>query len=146
MTTGKTKRGGTIGLTLVAVGLVLTISYTLYTEYQRAKQIRTYADLQIISKTIQRERAHSSELLDLRRIVQSVRGGVDAWGNVFLVDQESGPGQAEQRYLVVSVDADGTLDVEDISAYFTTPSRSVAWEFDRDLVFRNGVAVQEASK
>lgn len=113
--------------------------------YQRAKQVRTYTDLQTLAHRIDQGLAeHSLSSAEAENILQQVNDGRDAWGNRFIFRSKSDRGKFS--YLLISLGSDGRLDVEDADAYFTVPISHVHGNSERDLVFRDGQAVTLAGK
>jgi hypothetical protein len=126
-----------LALTLVDCGF--------YDSYQRAKQVRTYADLQTLARRIDQVLAeHSLSSAEAEGILQEVNDGRDAWGNRFIFRSKAVRGKFS--YLLISLGSDRRLDVEDEGAYFTAPVSRVHGESEQDLVFRDGQAVTLAGK
>ncbi len=128
---------------LVCTAIVL-LSFCRCDYLQGMKQVRSTADLQIITSKIENGRSKGSAA-DIERIVKaavaSVHGGRDAWGHPYLWRvRECAQGAS---YLVLSTGGDGRLDVPAIDHYFVKRDREVlrASEYDRDIVFRDGDAL-----
>lgn len=116
-----------------------------YDAYQRAKQIRTFTDLQTIARRIDQSIAeHSVSSAEAEGILKEVNHGRDAWGNPFIFKSTSI--RSKFSYLVISLGSDSQLDVRDSDAYFTVPKCRVHGKSQRDLVFRDGEAITLAGK
>ena len=147
----RTETQTTCGLrTLEGKPLLLLLALALvgcgfYDAYQRAKQVRTYADLQTLARRIDQVFAeHPLSSAEIEGILQEVNDGRDAWGNRFIFRSRVVRGKSS--YLLISLGSDGRLDVEDASAYFSAPMSRVHGHSGRDLVFRDGQAVTLAGK
>ncbi len=141
----KTTRFILSGLLLLVVGAVLLFAIGVWSFHRRALQVRTFADMQTITKKMDaaiRTGAHSrAELLSL---VQSVNHGRDAWGRDYVFELHATASGIE--YVLISQGSDAKLDLSDASAYFTLAEADVCRQYSRDIVFRNGTAVTRAGK
>jgi hypothetical protein len=129
---------------------LLLLAFTLvdcgfYDAYQRAKQVRTFADLQTLARRFDQVLAeHSLSSTEAESILQEVNDGRDAWGNPFIFRSKAARGKLS--YLLISLGSDRRLDVKDADAYFTESMRRVHGDSRRDLVFRDGQAITLAGK
>lgn len=126
---------------IMLFGLVSAISF-----YRRARQLRTFVDMEFISRHVEmmvREHGKLDEA-DLTQAIHSVGDGRDAWGNEFilLLDVESD----DLRYLLISRGSDGFLDVADVGEYFEMQKANIKEDYKRDIVFLNGVPLTNAGK
>ncbi len=112
-----------------------------YNLLSRLRQIRTVADLQIISKGLQS--SHSKgEKLTAREISEEIKKwgrGLDGWGNEFSFQVN-----ASGSYVIVSPGRDGKLDLSSLEDYFSATPDRVHGEYDRDIFFRDGLPVWKA--
>jgi hypothetical protein len=131
--------------TVAAIVLVAYVAVFSWSYYRRALQVRTFADMQVISKKIsdQVQRGVVS-FEELQNTVVSVNSGRDAWGNDFLLEIRD----IDQvlSCVLVSRGSDGNLDVDSLSAYFDAPSDDIRRQYPRDIVFRDGKAITIAGK
>ncbi len=110
--------------------------------WRRSQQISTFADLQEIRTRVESlPRAPTWEdwRLQISSVVQSVRGGRDRWGNPFEILVENIDGAP--HYVVLSTGADGVRDLNEPEGYFQMPETNIKGAFDRDIVFRDGLAI-----
>lgn len=113
--------------------------------YRRAKQVRTFANMQGISASVAAAmRDGKMDPAGLLAIVESVSGGRDSWGNKLVLEVRLL--QGERQFVLVSPGSDGLLDYSDIGAYFLLPERDTKGKFEEDIVFRNGRPVTLAGK
>ena len=108
----------------------------------RSQQISSYADLQEIRTKVESlPRAPTVEewRLQISSAVQSVRGGRDRWGNPFEILVENIEGAP--HYIVLSTGADGVRDLNEPEGYFQMSETNIKGAFDRDIVFRDGLAI-----
>ncbi len=122
-------------------GLISAVSFC-----RRARQLRTFVDMQIISRQAEMTMREHGKLDEagLTQAVHSAGDGRDAWGNNFilLLDVESD----DLRYLLVSRGSDSVLDVANAAEYFEMQEVSIKGNYKRDIVFLNGVPLTIAGK
>lgn len=115
---------------------------------RRAHQLRTYADMQMICSRIDntvQQRGDALRANDILDAVRSVYGGIDTWGNEYLVLFEK-LGRIESRYLLVSRGSDGKLDIAHIEDYFDMEIVDIHGQYEKDIVFLNGEPLTRAGK
>jgi hypothetical protein len=133
------------------IAVILFFSYFGFTgAFQRSKQLRTYTDLQIISKNIEKYSSAkpNSSILELNEIIEAhinkLHGGVDEWGMkiqyAVKIDNET------IDIIIVSYGRDQQLDVELIRDYFDALPRRSAGAVDADIIFRNGIPISLAGR
>lgn len=143
---GQTLMGRVFKVAVVAaIALMIIVAVAAWSFRRRALQVRTFADMQVISKkmTAHLEAGDRSREV-LEGIVRSVNQGKDAWGNDFVLQIRD----MDQRhsYLLISRGSDGRLDVASPAAYFDLQRVDIRRQYAEDLVFRDGVAVTLAGK
>ncbi len=114
-------------------------------DYQRVKQVESYAHLQAASLII-KELIIQEGLIEQKRaneIIQRVNGGRDAWGNEIQYKQQESP---HFSFILVSPGRDNALDTEKIEDYFTHPEEDIRGKPDRDIVFRDALPVTFSGK
>lgn len=134
-------------LLAAAMTLATAGSCGYYESYQEAKQVRTHADLQTITSTIEdlkAERGGNLQATSIEAAIAQVNEGRDAWGNAFRYRLREVDGSAS--YIVLSYGKDDRPDIADISDYFDVTPEVVAGELSRDIVFRDGVPLKNAGK
>ena len=112
----------------------------------RAKQVRTYADMQTIVRKLEDVRRESSGPAfeyRAREIISATGDGKDAWGSSFVLFTRSNEDRLD--YVLVSPGSDGFLDFAP-DEYFDLDSSRIDGKYKRDIVFRNGIAVADAGK
>lgn len=137
-----------------AVRLAITMALALLLaacsvrdSYVRAKQVRTYADMQTIVAKIEQLRSFAPappKELQAQAILDSVAQGRDAWGHLFVF--RSRPSKGGFSYILVSYGSDGKPDVPSLDEYFTIPESRVQGNGRKDIVFRDGMPVANAGK
>jgi hypothetical protein len=114
----------------------------------RARQVRTFTDMQTITGEIEalREREPGSlgDPSRIRRLVSATAGGRDAWHHKYLFLTK--PTRTGLSYVLVSMGSDGKSDVTDPSEYLALSERIIHDEPWRDIVFRDGQPVTRAGK
>lgn len=127
--------------------MLATISCGYMDLHQRSKQVRTFADLQTISTNIEQQRSMMGQLTSqsVEAVMTSVSDGRDAWDRRFAYDIQSYD-DGKTSYVILSFGQDGVLDVNDIDEYFQMEPESVAGNFVRDIVFRDGRPILNAGK
>jgi hypothetical protein len=132
-------------LLAVAAIFVIVVAVAAWSFYRRALQVSTFAKMQTISAKIAsglKTGRRSPE--EFRRIVSSVGGGKDSWGNEFLFDmRDTNKGFS---YVLISRGSDGRLDLGSPSAYFDLQPCDIQGQYPRDIVFRDGIAITDAGK
>ncbi len=131
--------------TLLIVAVVL-LGVGCYPWRQIFRQTPTFANLQAVSSRIDWLRAGWVEVTEdqLQSVLAGINSGRDAWGNPILTAvRHRDDGQTD--FLLVSPGSDGELDVESIDEYFELESVDIVGQFERDIVFRNGKPVTNAS-
>jgi len=107
-------------------------------------QLRAFADLQLISRAVEKEKAEDNRVSreSVEGAIRTVVGqnGRDIWGNqiIYLV--------REQDWVLISPGADGQLDFETTDMYFSMTPEDIRGKPDRDIVFRNGRQLTYAGK
>ncbi|MEP0774657.1 MAG: hypothetical protein HRF46_09900 [Acidobacteriota bacterium] len=134
-----------LGLLLGVVAGAVFLAIEVRAFYRRALQVRTFADMQTITARMNAaidsgERSQAK----LFSLVQSVNQGRDAWGRDYVFDLQATAAGIE--YVLISRGSDGKLDLSDVSAYFTLSEADIKYQYSRDIVFRDGVAVTRAGK
>ncbi|HET9225984.1 MAG TPA: hypothetical protein VFR31_04915 [Thermoanaerobaculia bacterium] len=136
----------------ISVPAMLSVSLAVWgcdlrDSYVRAKQIRTFADLQTICAKIEQMRSQSPHVLEepqIAGVIASVANGRDAWGNPIKFSvRPSGEGLT---YVLVSYGSDGKSAVDDFADYFDLPIRRIEGQAAADIVFRDGKPVTSAGK
>lgn len=132
----------TIILPLLPIGLSLLVACE---DYQRVRQIESYAHLQAASSIIKELiiQEGSIEQGKAMEVIQGVNGGKDAWGNEILYKQRSSP---YLSFILVSPGRDNALDIESIEDYFIYPEEDIRGHPDRDIVFRDAMPVTFSGK
>ena len=133
---------------LVWLSLSMAVLFSgcwVHDSYERAKQVRTYTDLQV--KALEIEAARDRGELTVRRLreLAAKDGTVDSWGHEFRLAWRS-TGLSVDSYVLLSPGADGELDVDTIDVYFDADVQGVAGKPDSDIVFRDGEAIRNAGK
>ena len=144
--TGQTLVRRLVKMALVAaIVLVAIVTVAAWSFRRRALQVRTFADMQAISKRISTHlEAGDRSPEALQGIVRSVNQGKDAWGSDFILEiRKTDRGFS---YLLVSRGSDGQLDVASPAAYFDLQHVDIRRQYAKDLVFRDGAAVTAAGK
>lgn len=113
----------------------------------RAKQFRTFADLQVMAARLDEAISKSAGRLDANeasRIVASINGGRDAWGSQVIVHVES----RDERvvYVLVSCGSDRKLDLPKVQDYFFMAPHDIHGQGEKDIVFRDGEPITRAGK
>lgn len=130
---------------VAAIALIITVAVAAWSFRRRALQVRTFADMQVISKKITAHlEAGDRSREALEAIVRSVNQGKDAWGNDFVLQIRDT--DQSYRYLLISRGSDGRLEVASPAAYFDLQRVDIRRQYAEDLVFRDGVAVTVAGK
>jgi hypothetical protein len=130
---------------VAAIALMIIVAVAAWSFRRRALQVRTFADMQVLSKKITAHlEAGDRSREALEAVVRSVNQGKDAWGND-LVLQIRDTDQS-YSYLLISRGSDGRLDVASAAAYFDLQRVDIRRQYAEDLVFRDGVAVTVAGK
>lgn len=115
--------------------------------YVRAKQVRTFTDMQTIVSQIEQLRASTIAPLreeQIQVILDSVAEGRDAWGRrYFFRSKQSGNGFS---YVLVSYGSDGRPDVASLEEYFRLPESRIQGSGWKDIVFRDGLPIANAGK
>lgn len=127
------------------LALTLLILLTDCNQYaQISKQLPTFANLQEISKELQRrvEAEGSVSAEDAYAFMARYNGGRDAWGTRFIFRSRKEP---RFSFIVVSLGSDHSLDVPDIEVYFEMAETDIVGQLKRDIVFRDGHYVTIAS-
>lgn len=112
----------------------------------RAKQLRTYTNMQAIVGRIEEALATAGEISDkqIAEMLRSEANGRDEWGRSFIYDSRRGPDGFS--YIVASLGRDGRLDVARIEEYYTSALEYIDEKPDRDIVFVNGRPLKNAGK
>jgi hypothetical protein len=116
--------------------------------YQRAKQLRTYTNMQSICGNIRESRLEHGGTIDdatIEEILQSEAGGFDEWGHRLAYNSRRSEAGAVS-YLLVSYGSDGKLDIEKIDGYYWAQPGSVVGHPERDIVFKDDVPLRGAGK
>lgn len=129
----------------VIVGMLALLG--IWSFCRRARQVRTFADMQVLSKIISaklKNKIYSRE--QLQGIIDSVNGGKDAWGHPFLIEFRQDENSQYPSYVLISTGSDGCLDTKSISTYFDEQPKDVRGHYSEDLVFRDGRSITVAGK
>jgi hypothetical protein len=112
----------------------------------RAKQLRTYANMQAIVGRIEEARATGGEISDkqIAEILRSKANGRDEWGRLLIYGSRRGSDGFS--YIVASLGRDGRLDVPKLENYYTSTLEYIDGKPDRDIVFVNGSPLKNAGK
>ena len=112
----------------------------------RAKQLRTYTNMQAIVGRIEEARATAGAISDeqIAEMLRSEANGRDEWGRLLIYDSRRGSNGFS--YIVASLGRDGRLDVPKIEDYYTSTLEYIDEKFDRDIVFVNGRPLKNAGK
>lgn len=115
-------------------------------DYQRAKQVRTFTDMQTITSSIERRRSPQGELppeADFLLEVAKVEQGRDAWGAQLLLATR--PSDGAQSYVLVSFGSDGKPDMNE-DEYFNLEGQYSTDDTRKDIVFRDGRPITLSGK
>lgn len=127
----------------IVLGAVVLLSTLGCVSPDRGAQIRTFAQLQTISRWIETDENARISASRIEELVLKSYGGKDYWENEILFDvREAAGGYTE--YLLVSTGSDGRLDVSNIVEYYTAEREVIRGQTARDIVFRNGKFVTDA--
>lgn len=114
---------------------------------QLKEQLPTFANLQDAAIHIERVATETGALPtteEARKIVaEHLEDAKDLWGSEILYVARTSP---KQSFLLISLGRDRKLDVPDPSVYFGLESTMIVGDLNRDIVFRDGVAVTNAGK
>lgn len=131
-------------MTLARYLLGLIVLTALIFACESRRQLRTFADLQLISRVIEIETAEGQRVTHetIESAIRTVlnQDGRDVWGNEirYLV--------REQDWVLISPGADGELDFESNDTYFAMSPEDIRGQPSRDIVFRNGRYITYAGK
>ena len=143
----KALRVALAAIALIALGLGAWRLAVLYQHYrQLTEQLPTFANLQVVAAQIQRQLESNPGLSDneVRTMVRGFFGEFrDAWGDEIIYVRKN---RQDISFLLISPGADGKLDVKDPAIYFLVPRTEIIGQLDRDIVFRDGVAVTNGGK
>jgi len=134
-------------LTIIPALALVLAACSVRDAYVRAKQVRTYADMQTIVSKIEQLRSSTAAPLkepQVQAILDSVAHGRDAWGHRFVF--RSKPSRGGFSYILVSYGSDGKPDVSKPEEYFTLPESRIQGDGCKDIVFRDGMPVANAGK
>ncbi len=132
---------------ILALLALLVSNCGAFEAYSRAKQLRTFADMQVICGRIEMEGRQLGRALsasELRTAVHAVNEGLDAWGNSFELEVRESRGTTD--FVLVSRGSDGVLEHSSLADYFLLEARDIHGDSAADIVFRNGEAVTHAGK
>lgn len=133
--------------TAIAFCVMAAIFGSACQEYERIRQVRTYADLQTIVARVEAVRSADDETpleSHIASVAKSVADGRDAWGEPFIWQvKETGGGWS---YIVGSYGSDSKPDVDNPEKYFDIESEDIGGEAERDIIFRDGEPVTRAGK
>lgn len=139
---------GRVTLAFATVALAASLpSCGIRDGYVRAKQVRTFADLQVITERIDDAISKNRGMIQpsqAREVILGVNGGRDAWGNEILFHSNVRDGKF--TYVLVSPGEDGKLDLASLDDYFGVPVSSVHGLGGKDIVFRDGQPVTMGGK
>lgn len=115
--------------------------------FDSGRQLRTFADMQIVAQEIQ-EYAEEHSLCpsetSANEIINRITDGLDAWDRPLFFEARQTADQCD--WVLVSSGSDGVLEHPDLASYFDAAHEAIHNEPRRDIVFRNGEAVTEAGK
>jgi hypothetical protein len=141
-------RPGRLALSALFVPLVFLMPACWF--LNSGRQLRTYANMQVISDEIQqhiegrlKRSGTCPEEGELKEVIARTAGGSDAWGQELKFYLRDTPGSCD--WVLVSAGSDGALERE-LTAYFGVEPADVHNAPARDIVFRNGRAVTAAGK
>lgn len=122
-----------------------TLAWFVWSFAQRGLQVRTFADMKIISRALE-EAAGSTDAPSLdpikaSKIVNGYNNGKDAWGSDFLLVISEVKG-----HLLISKGQDKILNVNAPEEYFSLEKKYIKDKFTEDIVFRNYEPVTLAGK
>lgn len=143
---GRRLPAGLVIVLVAALGIsLLLVSRNLGRAYQRAKQVQTFADMQVVRGRLEEYRAaHRAYPQDLASVLPGKDAGlgVDAWGNALFF------ASGGQSYVLASLGRDGAAEVVDYgrSGEGLSPPLSVAGSWDRDQVATEEGWKQQAGK
>lgn len=123
-----------------------TILCVSCSDYQRARQVRTFTDMQTIVVSIERMRSPQGELpakADILLEVSKVEQGRDAWGVELLLATRVG--ESTSSYVLVSFGSDGKPDMSE-DEYFNLERQYSIDDTRQDIVFRDGRPITLAGK
>lgn len=107
----------------------------------RGRQVRTHANMQTIVRALETLKERGAlTTSNAEASIAAVSDGLDGWGRRYIFRQSG------DSYLLISTGSDGELDVSSPSVYFGTTFASVAKQYDRDIVFRDGAPVRSGGK
>jgi hypothetical protein len=130
---------------VVIVAFVVVAFFAGSSYVRRARQVRTFANLQVICARLDFALGHGeANRKALETIVASVNGGRDAWGRRYLFLTRVSGGKL--HYVIASFGSDGGPDVANPAAYFDKTWENVSGKYARDIVFRDGRSVNAAGK
>lgn len=124
--------------------LLLAIFLLCCGEYrQGAYQIPTFADMQAVAQAIQRSVEQDGSIPDgaALSILNSMNGGRDSWGNKILYVSRRDPSFS---FVLISPGSDGLLERDPLD-YFELEEVNIVGQFERDILFRDGRAITNAS-
>jgi hypothetical protein len=138
MTARRLMRPGCLSLLMVLTACGL---------YDRHQQIRTIVTMRAIATylgdAIDSGKGSITEAA-MRRTIDSVEHGKDAWGTPFAFRLNRINGRTS--YVLVSAGSDGSFDVPDIGDYFRMAVHDTKSDPRRDLVIRDGELITLAGK
>lgn len=131
------------GIFLLGI-LWLVEAYATYR--QLTEQLPTFANLQCSAIEVQKMQRLDMNLERTnveKAIVDCFGSAQDVWGNEiqFLISPEN-----PHSFLLISLGSDGKLDIPDPHFYFNDKPRNIIGQLERDIIFRDGVAVTDAGK
>jgi hypothetical protein len=116
--------------------------------YQRARQLRTYTNMQAICGQIKELKLEHGDTLDASKIAEVLKskaGGLDQWGHSLIYhSRRNEAGKVSD--LLVSYGSDGKLDIKNIDGYYYAAPESVDDAPERDIVFRDCEPLLSAGK
>jgi len=128
---------------LVIAALVLA---GCYNPLQRTRQIRSFETIKLVCQRLEELRVKSGGTVpeqEFSAAVRSIRNGQDEWGQPVLFSIRTAPAFS---YVVVSTGSDRRLDVNSMGDFFSMAKVDIRGSTKRDIVFRDGEAITNASK
>jgi hypothetical protein len=147
LTAGRRRRCASGARLLLVLGVASSVCGCFMVDFlERARQLRTYANMQIIAGGLENLRQSGEKVDDIKlaECLKSVADGKDEWGRPFLFHRRLAG--KSFSYVLVSLGRDGTLDTGRLDDYFDVPETRIHGQVSKDIVFRDGASVTKAGK
>ncbi len=138
------KRKTVTVLGLSSLVLLLALGRVACDLVQRAHQVRSFADLQIISGRVRFLASPEPTDAQIIEIMHSLHNGIDAWGNAYTHSLERREGKT--HLILISTGADGSLDLPEPADYLNVSQVDIRGTYDHDIVFIDGLPITLAGK